>query len=484
MQYSEGFLLDGRYSLRQLVGSGSFGEVWLAHDCETDVDIAVKIYVSMDDQGLEDFRKEFQLSFELNHTNLLHASYLGVNSNDSRPYLVMPFCPDGSVAKYAGKMDEKTLWRFIRDVASGLAYLHSHTPEILHQDIKPDNILIMKNGDFVITDFGISKQLKQTLRRSARISDTAGAISYMGPERYGSNPVAVKATDIWALGVSIFELATGELPFCGQGGIMLKNGAEMPELPQEFSQNLNYVMVSCLALETWDRPAALQLVRYAESMLNGDEPVPFKKVKTRTGGIIDGRKTRRKIDENGQPNIKNTVRERADTNGNGTKMERGSSDGGRFDKRKKILIPIIAVVLVLATASFFIIHNKNVKEKERLEQIQSRNKHFIKQINEAMTDAEYYKDKADTLKEDRDEDYKAAYKCILLAKELKDSINNEVLCDTLPDLSNVEKSIRDSLLTIETLLIDQEKGLRDSGEPEIADVYKKKAQEIFELLSY
>lgn len=274
MQYTEGYILDGRYEFQRYVGSGTFGEVWVAVDKATDIEVAIKVYVSMDEKGLEDFKKEFQISFELNHTNLLHANYLGVNSDDKRPYLVMPFCPEGSVNKFMGQMSEENLWRFIRDVASGLAYLHAQNPPIIHQDIKPDNILILKNGDFVITDFGISKQLRATMKKSARSLNSAGAISYMGPERFSKQYHAVKASDIWSLGVSIFELATGELPFCGMGGSLQKQGADMPELPEEFSETLDFVCQSCMAKQPWERPTAQQLAEFAGKMVNGESPQP------------------------------------------------------------------------------------------------------------------------------------------------------------------------------------------------------------------
>ena len=269
MQYSEGYLLDNRYQLERFVGSGSFGEVWVAKDQATDLEVAAKIYIAMDEKGLEEFKKEFQLSFELNHTNLLHANYLGVNAEDRRPYLVMPYCPDGSVSQYAGNMSEDDIWRFIHDVAAGLAYLHAQNPPIIHQDIKPDNILILKNGDYVITDFGISKQLRQSLRKSAMSLNSAGAISYMGPERFSKNFQAVKASDIWSLGAAIFELVTGDVPFCGMGGSLQKQGAEMPELPDSYSERLNLVCTSCMAKETWNRPTAAQLRDYAAQVLDG-----------------------------------------------------------------------------------------------------------------------------------------------------------------------------------------------------------------------
>lgn len=272
MKYSEGCLLDGRYQLKRFIGSGTFGEVWVANDTATDLEVAIKVYVSMDETGFIEFKKEFQISFELNHSNLLHANYLGVNPEDKCPYLVMPFCPDGSVSRHIGSMSEADMWRFIRDVASGLAYLHSMNPPIIHQDIKPDNILILRNGDFVITDFGISKQLRATLRKSANSLNSAGAISYMGPERFSKQYHAVKASDIWSLGASIFELATEELPFCGMGGSLLKQGADMPELPEQYSRTLNMICQACMTKETWNRPTAQQLADFASKYMEGETP--------------------------------------------------------------------------------------------------------------------------------------------------------------------------------------------------------------------
>lgn len=272
MQYTEGQLLDGRYILDKFIGSGTYGEVWVATDRETELKMAVKIYLSMDPQGLSDFKKEFQVSFNLNHTNLLHANYLGSTAEDNRPYLVMPLCPDGSASKYIGNADEFILWKFIKDVASGLAYLHDQHPPIIHQDIKPDNILISQGGDFLITDFGISKQLKSTLKRSARSLDSAGSISYMGPERFSKQSMPVKASDIWSLGATVYELAVGELPFCGMGGSLLKKGADIPELPENFSDTLNKVVMSCLANDTWDRPTAKMLEEFASKQLAGESP--------------------------------------------------------------------------------------------------------------------------------------------------------------------------------------------------------------------
>jgi len=265
-----GTMVAERYELKEYIGSGSFGEVWLARDTTLDLDIAIKIYISLDQNGQSEFKNEYRVAYGLSHENLLTPSYYDIWQH--RPFLIMKFCSRGSAAAMAGDIDEPTIWQFIHDVAAGLKFLHGLPTPVIHQDIKPANILVDENSQFLITDFGISRKLRSTLRKQSKRSVGSGAISYMGPERFLAEPVAVKASDIWSLGVSIYELATGELPFMGQGGGMLNAGAELPNLDTaKFSKNLNDVMRACLAKETWERPTAEQLVTFADCILAGEK---------------------------------------------------------------------------------------------------------------------------------------------------------------------------------------------------------------------
>lgn len=261
-----GTRIKDRYTLKEFKGSGSFGEVWLAHDEVLDCDVAVKIYISLDPRGVEEFKSEYITTQGISHPNLLTSTYFDVW--EQRPYLVMKYCDKGSSTALAGKIDEYALWQFIHDVASGLKYLHNMPEPIIHQDIKPDNILLGDTG-FVITDFGISKKIRSTMRKQSKRAVGAGAMAYMGPERFDADPTPIKASDIWSLGASIFELATGELPFSGLGGGMQKNGAELPSLDNSWSKEINMVMQSCLAKETWDRPTAQQLEEYSDAIIKG-----------------------------------------------------------------------------------------------------------------------------------------------------------------------------------------------------------------------
>ena len=241
----------------------------MANDLRLDITVAVKVYAALDGKGITEFRDEFKNVYKLHHPNLLRPDYFDTVGDN--PYLVMPYCPK-SADDLVGQMTEHELWRFIRDVASGLAYLHDN--DVIHRDIKPENILQDERGDYVISDFGLSIKMRSTLRQaSMRQNDGfSGTIAYMAPELFTSKPTAVKATDVWALGVTIYEMATGELPFCGQGGCMLNAGAKIPEFDTAtWSSSLNEVMRLCLAKDPWDRPTAEEIAEYSKLVMNADK---------------------------------------------------------------------------------------------------------------------------------------------------------------------------------------------------------------------
>ncbi|MDR1555700.1 MAG: serine/threonine protein kinase [Tannerellaceae bacterium] len=269
MELQENILFHNRYHLIRLLGRGGYSEVWLAEDSKTGLEIALKVYApgtGLDEDGVQIFTQEFALVFNLNHSNLLKPTFF--DEEERRPYLIMPYCKFGSVSKMIGQMDEDMAWRFLHDVASGLNYLHSQEPAVIHQDIKPDNIMMDENHNFLITDFGISVKVRHTLRRSMNLKDSptnSGTLSYMGPERFSRNPTAVKASDVWALGATIYELLEGDTPFGMHGGIILKSGAEIPDMKDSWSQDLKTIVSLCLHIDPWDRPTAARIVEWTEA---------------------------------------------------------------------------------------------------------------------------------------------------------------------------------------------------------------------------
>lgn len=274
-----------RYTLLRKLGEGGYSEVWLVEDTLADVKCAIKIFLpseQMNEQGLDVFKDEYKIIHNLNHPNLLKYNHLGIYNG--YPYLEMPFCDGGSAEQLIGKCDERTCWQFLHDVAAGLAHLHSQNPPIIHQDIKPDNILISQ-GDYVITDFGISLNTQSGEDDEGVVKGTK---PYMPPEKFSegySGPIM--AGDIWALGVSAFELITGQLPF-PQGGSMQKVDTQIPYIGGDYSEDLKELITRCMSYHRWDRPLARDIEEIAEIKLdrrtvsgggiigNTNEDMPFR----------------------------------------------------------------------------------------------------------------------------------------------------------------------------------------------------------------
>ena len=299
MQLQEGMLFDNRYLLKKLLGCGGFSEVWLVEDTKVgNKKMALKMYApgsGLDEDGVQLFSSEFELVFDLNHTHLLHPAYFDVC--DRSPYLLMPYSEQGSACKLVGNITEEEAWRFMHDLAAGLAYLHEQEPPIIHQDIKPDNVLKDNSGNYQITDFGISTKVRSTLRKSMMNSTkSGGTMAYMPPERFGKDNIPIMASDIWAMGVTLFELLTADLPFGENGGLMQKSGAEIPNIPGNWSKELQEIINRCLLKDPWDRPVARQIVEWTEQHFKGEKIVMqsmHKKVKTSLiSSVIQSKKTK------------------------------------------------------------------------------------------------------------------------------------------------------------------------------------------------
>ena len=274
MELRENILFADRYRLLRLLGRGGFSEVWLASDEKTGLRVAVKVYApgsGLDEDGVRLFTEELSIVYNLNHSNLLKPHHF--DECGGCPYLVLPYCERGSSQRLIGKLTEEEAWRFLHDVSAGLEYLHAKEPPVIHQDIKPDNVLLEASGTFMITDFGISTRARSTLRRSVSHAEhSGGTMEYMGPERFGEKPAPIKASDIWSLGATLFELLTGSVPFVRLGGILQMNGALLPAIEGPWSERLKEVVRACLSKDPWDRPTAHALREYVESFWRGENP--------------------------------------------------------------------------------------------------------------------------------------------------------------------------------------------------------------------
>lgn len=274
-------LFDGHYKLlRPLSTDGGTADVWLAIDANTidsPIDseendstsvnqeesgmlVAIKIYRpknALDVEGEQRFRDEYKIVYECRHANLLQPTSFSIY--EEVPYLVLPYCKYGSSEQLIGKKQtDDTIWKFILDVASGLTRLHTNEPPIIHQDIKPANVLIDNSKNFAITDFGISS--KRGGKHGYYFDEeNSGTLAYMAPERFQEDAEPLAQSDVWALGATLCEILTGKVPFGEEGGSnQVANDLPMPEIPN-VSSDIQRLIHACLSPEPGNRPSAAEI---------------------------------------------------------------------------------------------------------------------------------------------------------------------------------------------------------------------------------
>lgn len=271
-----GELFDGHYKLiRALSTDGATADVWLAIDVntidtelgeedgrqrdETGMMVAIKIYRpknALDIEGEQRFRDEFKIVYECRHANLLQPTSFSIFGD--YPYLVMPYCSAGSSEKLIGKkLLAGDIWKFIQDVASGLNRLHTNSPQIVHQDIKPANILIDNSGNYAITDFGISSKRDGV---HGYYEENSGTMAYMAPERFIEGIEPMPQSDIWAFGATLYEILKGQVPFGEDGGACQSGSNIAPASISGVSSDVNKLLQACLDKEPGNRPTAQNLV--------------------------------------------------------------------------------------------------------------------------------------------------------------------------------------------------------------------------------
>ena len=286
----DGKLFDGRYKLlKTLSTEGGTADVWLAIDVntidnpellgeesdnfspdESGMMVAIKIYRpknALDIEGEQRFRDEYKIVHNCRHTNLLQPTNFSIC--DDTPYLELPYCKNGSSEMLIGKaIEKKDLWKFIFDVSSGLSYLHACTPQIIHQDIKPANVLIDDYNNYAITDFGISSQ-RGGKHGFYFDEDNSGTMAYMAPERFSENYRPTAESDIWAFGATLYEILTGEVPFKEEGGKnQLEKNMKLKSMGSNIPKEIQKLINSCLSLNPQERPTANQIIKLSEKHLN------------------------------------------------------------------------------------------------------------------------------------------------------------------------------------------------------------------------
>lgn len=258
----------------ELIGRGSFGAVYLALNVTTGEMLAVKqVEVSesakKNSEGIEALTKEVETMKDLDHLNIVQ--YLGFETNKLTYSLFLEYVAGGSVAsclKSYGKFDEPLVSFITRQVLEGLEYIHANN--ILHRDLKADNLLLEIDGICKISDFGISKRSKDIYSNNAEMS-MQGTIFWMAPEVIDSIVADRKQgysakVDIWSLGCVTLEMFRGERPWSNEAVVsaIYKLGKTKlaPPIPEDISDEAKDFLSQCFTIDSEKRPTASELLEH------------------------------------------------------------------------------------------------------------------------------------------------------------------------------------------------------------------------------
>jgi predicted Ser/Thr protein kinase/HEAT repeat protein len=230
----------GRYRVKSLLGSGGMGDTYLAHDPETDRDVAVKCLRVADDNSTERFIEEVRATAQLDHPGIVRI--FDVHTDNETLHYAMEYVDGESLAEIAdreGKLSTRSAAEVTKEIAEALD--HAHSRGIVHRDIKPANILIDKNGQPRIVDFGLAKRIDLKSLHLTQTGQILGTPTYMSPEQAaGQNKTIDGRTDIYSLGCVFYRLLTGREPFTADTaiGLLKKILDENPLNPERLTPEL------------------------------------------------------------------------------------------------------------------------------------------------------------------------------------------------------------------------------------------------------
>jgi serine/threonine-protein kinase len=236
-----GKTLDGRYEILSVLGIGGMAIVYKAFDHKLKRNVAIKVLrddVAMDAQSRRRFRTEYQAVGMLSHPNI-RAVYDVVSSGDTE-YIVMEYVDGINLKQYLkkkGVLSWKEALHFSTQIAKALS--HAHSKGIIHMDIKPQNIILPKDGTAKVADFGIAQLEEGENENSSNSEEAVGSIHYISPEQARGEAVDARS-DIYSLGVVMYEMFTGKLPFDGDSvaEVAVKHFTVTPPAPSSLNPEI------------------------------------------------------------------------------------------------------------------------------------------------------------------------------------------------------------------------------------------------------
>jgi serine/threonine protein kinase len=254
----------GNYRLTRLLGRGGFAEVYLGEHFRLKSRAAIKVlHAQLSEDDITGFLSEAQTIAKLEHPNIVHV--LDFDIAESTPFLVMGYASEGTLRQRHPKgaqLMPKLILPYVKQIADALHYAHSE--KLIHRDVKPENMLLGRHNQVLLSDFGIALIMQSSHYQS--LLNTAGTISYMAPEQIQGKPRP--ASDQYALGIVIYEWLTGSRPFQGSFTEIATQHVLSPPSPlrekiPDISPALERVVLKALAKDPHQRFADMQEFAYA-----------------------------------------------------------------------------------------------------------------------------------------------------------------------------------------------------------------------------
>ncbi|MDR6997951.1 Stk1 family PASTA domain-containing Ser/Thr kinase [Neobacillus niacini] len=347
--------ISGRYKILEMIGGGGMANVYLAHDMILDRDVAVKILrldFANDEEFIHRFHREAQSATSLVHPNIV--SIYDVGEEDSIYYIVMEYVDGQTLKQYIqgrSPLHVEESIDILKQLTSAIS--HAHQNHIIHRDIKPHNILIDRNGNVKITDFGIAMALSAT--SITQTNSVLGSVHYLSPEQ-ARGGMANRKSDIYSLGIVMFELLTGRLPFSGESAVSIALKHLQSETPSvrrwnpNIPQSVENIVLKATAKDPFHRYKSvdemeedLRTALNPERMHERKFVIPVDDEATKAIPVITNDRPYQNLDETLVHNTdKNTV-----------KPHEPVKKGNAKKKRKKWPIILISTFIILALLGLF-----------------------------------------------------------------------------------------------------------------------------------
>jgi serine/threonine protein kinase/predicted Zn-dependent protease len=262
-ELTPGETFAGRYQVIEDLGKGGMGRVYKVYDAEVKEKLALKLLnpeIAADERTIERFRNELRLARTISHRNVCRMHDLG--RDGSTYYITMEYVSGEDLKSLIHRIGALPVGKAVsvaRQVCEGLA--EAHRAGVVHRDLKPQNIMIDRDGNARIMDFGIARSVKGKGITGANV--LVGTPEYMSPEQVDGKEAGPRS-DLYSLGVVLFEMLTGRLPFEGETplSVAVKQKSEAPPDPRSLSpqipENLARVVLQCLAKAPEKRPAGAE----------------------------------------------------------------------------------------------------------------------------------------------------------------------------------------------------------------------------------